>query len=428
VSGPADPLGVLCAAVFGWGVWRWYRRFGETPNPIVVIGLWSIVGPALWMFFLSLVGVGWQIWLLLLPAGLALILGLAAPATLFPRKRTSVVWVSAAAALAGGHALFLALRPASGWDFRYIWGLKAKVFAAAATHDAAWLAWPPNGWQHPGYPPLWPDLLAMGIRFGGSVEGVAAVWSAFLVIFLAAACWDNLREAPPSLRLAGTTVGGFAPLILAPIYSGYAELVVASLAAVALGSLVRVSHVQQHDPASLLSLSVAIAGLSLAKNEGMVLAFGVTLAALWFGSRKAKIVAAAALAIPVASWHLFVTLSEVPREPLSMSALHWLAAGSQMLGWLRTQLVSPTSLLLSAWVLAGLALARRRTISAAVALAIWWGGVIAAYVTSLDPTLWHLSMSFDRVIAAPLPAAISLALATAGKKPTFKDKCEGLAL
>jgi hypothetical protein len=405
-----DLLGLLCAACVGWGTWRWYRRFPERPNPVVVIALWSVVGPALWMLFLALVGVGWPVSLLVVPSVVALILGVTAQGPHVPHIRTRFAWVLPAAVLAGGHAVLLALRAPSGWDFRYLWALKAKVFALAATHDTGWLSWSPNVTQHPAYPPLWSDLLAMGIRLGGSVEGVAAAWDAFLVIALAAACWDNLRDAPPALRLTGSAVGACAPLLLSSAYSGYADLVVAFLAAVALGSLVRLNRLGGHDPAALLSLSGAVAGLCLVKNEGMVLAIGVTLAALWFGNRRAKIVAVAAFALAVVPWQLFVTLTRIPREPRSFDLHAWVGAGHQMLVWLRVHSLSPIALLLLAWLLAGTALAKRASFPAAVALTVWWCGVTAAYLSSLDPTLWHMSTSFDRVIAAPLPAALSVAL------------------
>jgi hypothetical protein len=375
-----------------------------------VIALWSVVGPALWMLLLALVGVGWPVWLLVVPSVVALILGVTARGPHVPHIRTPFAWFLPAAVLAGGHAVLLALRPPSGWDFRYLWGLKAKVFALAATHDLGWLSWSPNVTQHPAYPPLWSDLLAMGIRLGGSVEGVAAAWDAFLVIALAAACWDNLRDAPPALRLTGSAVGASAPLLLSRAYSGYADLVVAFLAAVALGSLVRLNRLRGHDPAALLSLSGAVAGLCLAKNEGVVLAIGVTLAALWFGTGRVRIVVAAAFAVPVVSWQLFVTLNGIPHEPRSFDLHAWEGAGHQMLVWLRVHSLSPIALLLLAWLLAGTALARRASLPSAVALTVWWCGVIAAYLSSLDPTLWHMSTSFDRVIAAPLAAALSVAL------------------
>jgi hypothetical protein len=412
MSGPADLLGVLCAVTFGWGAWRWFRRFGEASNPIVVIGLSAVVGPGLWMLLLALLGVGWPVWLLVLPSASALIVGLAVPGPRLERGRTPWRWVIPAAAVAAAHAAFLAARPASGWDFRYIWGLKAKVFALAATNDAAWLTWPPNGWHHPAYPPLWPDLIAFGIRLGGTAQGVAAIWDSFFVIALAAACWDNLRDARPHLRLVGAAVGACAPLVFSPEYSGYAEPAVAFLAAVALGALVRLTRGQRRDPPALVSLAAATAGLCLVKNEGMVLALGVALAALWFGTRRGKIIAAFAFVIPTASWQLFLAAAGIAREPRSFDPHAWLASAGDAVNWILGEALSPIPLLLLAWLLAAVALARRKGAPALVALGIWGLGVAAAYLTSMQGTAWQLSTSLDRVLAVPLPAAISLALAS----------------
>ena len=423
MSGPTDLLGLLCAITVGWGIWRWHRRFLERSNPMVVIALWSVVGSALWMLLLALVGVGWPTWLIVLPSLVALPFGLAVRRAEVSPDCRPLVWALGAAILAGAHAALLALQPASGWDFRYLWGLKAKVFALAATHDTSWLSWPPNGWLHPEYPPLWPDLIAMGVRLGGSAEGVAALWQAFLVLALAAACWDNLRQAPNWVRFTGAAVGALAPAVFSPGFSGYADPVVAFLAAVALGSLVRLRR-GGCTPVRP-TLAAAIAGLCLSKNEGMVLAFGVTLAVVWVGDRRDRILAAIAFAAPVGSWQLFVVLNSIRREPRSLDPHAWLVAAHETLFWLWVHLPSSVGLLLLAWLLAGVALARRMTLPVVVALGVWWCGLVAAYLTSLQGTEWHLPASFARVIATPLPAVLSVALAAStgapGERPPSRD-------
>ncbi len=407
--------GLVLPFCVGWGVWRWYRRYSTRPHPISVIGLWALVGSGAFLLLLESIGVRWHVWLLALMGAGGLLLGLVsrrvAPAT----SHTPNAWGLLAAVVTGVQGLLVALRPATGWDFRYIWGLKAKVFALAATNDTRWLAWPPNARLHPDYPPLWPDLMAMGVRLSGSVEAVATWWQVLLLVALAAACWDNLRDVPPVIRATGAATGALAPIVLLPAYSGNADLVVAFLAAVALGALARLCQDSDHDPAALLSLSAAVAGLCLTKNEGMVLALGVTVATLWVGTQRGRVVVGGTFLLAAGYWQVFLLVHSIPREPRSVDPKAWFVAANQMLGWLWGQVNPLIWLLLLSWLLAAIALAQRRTIAVAIALGVFWCGLIAAYLSSMQGTLWHLTTSFDRVIAAPLPAAISVALASCAR-------------
>lgn len=72
----------------------------------------------------------------------------------------------------------MATRPAFGWDFRYVWGLRGLVSALAESHMSPWMVWFPNHWFHPDYPPAWPDLLSAGT---GPAVSVVAVWGIAVV-------------------------------------------------------------------------------------------------------------------------------------------------------------------------------------------------------------------------------------------------------
>ena len=66
----------------------------------------------------------------------------------------------------------MATRPAFGWHFRYVWGLRGLVSALAESHMSPWMVWFPNHWFHPDYPPAWPDLLSAGTGPAVSVVAV----------------------------------------------------------------------------------------------------------------------------------------------------------------------------------------------------------------------------------------------------------------
>ncbi|MBZ5587924.1 MAG: hypothetical protein LAO05_05120 [Acidobacteriia bacterium] len=411
--GAADAGWLACVSCIGWSAWRGYGRWPDRPNPRVIGVLWATVAPGAWMLTLELLGLSWSGWLLAAPAGAALLLGLFWRRARAVARRSTAAWVALGCLIAGSMAAVVAVDPTTSWDFRYIWGLKARVFALAGGNDPRWLAWPPNGLHHPDYPPLWPDLLAGGIRLGGSVGGGATVWSVVLLLGLAAACWDILRDASPPARVAGAAIGALAPTIVASVYRGNAELLVAFLAATAVGALRRLRRGGATGPAWVLTSVVAVMGLCLGKNEGMVFALGVVVAAWLFADRLAAIALLVAFVATVGAWQLFLFFNGIGREPRLLALSACLLTGRQMVGWLCRQPWNPVGGLLLTWLLALVALGLRKSAAVVTVAVVWLGGVLAAYLTVSDPILWCLATSFDRVIAAPLPGVVSAALASA---------------
>jgi hypothetical protein len=379
----------------------------------VILALGAFVAPAALRLVLELTGLRMIPALSFAAAAIALAIGLGCRQAVDPATRTPRLWVGLGALIAGSQAAVVALQPVTSWDFRYIWGLKARVLALAQGIDTQWLSWPPYARQHPDYPTLWPDLLAIGGGSAPAVTAAAAVWQAAVVVALAAACWDNLRDAPPPLRLAGAAIGAYAPVILSPGYWGNADLILAFFAAVALGSLARLGRSHQRDPAAVASLAVAVAGLCLTKNEGMVLALGVTVAAVLISRGIDRLAVAGAFLAAAGSWQAFLRLHGIAPEPRAMDVGAWLTSGRVVTSWFLAQSWEPVGLIILAWCLAFVALARRPSRGVVVALAIWVLGVAAAYVTSLQGTAWHLATSFDRVACTPLPGVVSVALASA---------------
>ncbi|MFZ5787245.1 MAG: hypothetical protein ACOY3Y_12450, partial [Acidobacteriota bacterium] len=199
--------GPVLALVLGWAGWRWLHRLPGSPPPAVLIPLLGVGGVGAWVLLLESVG---------LPAtpltqGVPVVL-FAAASLAAPRSNTTTagrpgVWAIAATCAAIPSAILAAGRPAAGWDFRYLWGLKAAVFAGAGHHDPSWLAWPAHAFAHPDYPPMWSDLIATSIRFGADPAAAAAAWQAPLVFALAASCWHAARGAPAGLRAAAAAAG-----------------------------------------------------------------------------------------------------------------------------------------------------------------------------------------------------------------------------
>lgn len=396
---------VLVAVVLGHLLWRCGAPRDGGAGPVTGTVLWAVAGTGGWMSLLALAGVAWRPWLLLLPVVVA-----GAVVAAGRRRRTRRwpldAWALAAGAVAAPRALAVALTPAYGWDFRYLWGLKAKVFAAAGGVDTAWLAWAPLADLHPSYPPLWPVLLAAGPVLGGNVETTAAAWSALLVVGLAGVGWEAGGDLPRPLRAVAAVALAWTPVLFRPERSGYAEPLVAFLLCAALLAL---EAAARRRPGALASLAVAAPALALAKNEGLVLALACVAVAVAVGRRAALAAVAGTVAVAV-GWRLVVAAAALPRPGAVRDAAVVAERAASLPAAVGAALTPGLVLLLLAWSLLLPALLARRPRTAAVVLAVWAAAVVAAYLTTPWGFAWHLNWSLDRVVALAFPGALAAAL------------------
>ncbi len=392
----------------GAGVHVWLRdRCGEPPLPVGAIA-WGAAGMGLWMGFLQLVGIGWRPALLALPSAA----GLGAVVEALRRKRTEGLfrrpdaWALAAAALVVPQVVRIASAPASGWDFRFIWGLKARVFAMAGAHDWRWLTWSSYDFARPDYPPLWPDLLAGAPLVSGDVTRSAALWQAVLCAALAAACWHAARGATPAVRAVAAVTGAWAPFVFSPEYSGYAGPLLAFGTVVAASALADLADGTVRSP-TFLGLAMVL--LSLTKDEGIALASGMLLGAfLAIGLRRAAPLLMAF--VPVGAWRLALLTWGTAGEPHLLDRAVLLQRLRDLPTSVGTSVPAPVAIAALAGIAAALAWRGRPARAAGVALGVWGLAVAAEYLTSRFDVAWRLGFSLDRVVSAPLPAAISLGL------------------
>ncbi len=396
--------GALAALLLGAGIQAWAWRAGARVPWTVAVPLWGALGCALGLGVAAALGVRWSGALILAMA----VAGGAALATGFRSRehRPPGRWALLAAALAAPQAWRLAATPAFGWDFRYIWGLKARVFAAAGGYDWSWLAWPGNTFAHPDYPPAWPGLIAAGVVLGADTAASAALWQGILALSLAAACWWVARGAPVGRRTLAAAAGAWAPVIFAPRHSGYAEPLLALAAVVALGAL---RDLARGDAASLLPLAGGVALMALTKNEGMALAAGVVAGAAAVAGRRALAVALGLL--PAAVWRLAVGLHGIGGEPLGLAPQDLARRAPQLVSAFGERLSVPGFVaVVVALVLAATALARGELRGVRWAFATWAAAAAAVYLTGVADVRWWFLTSLDRVLAAPLPALVALAV------------------
>ena len=203
---PALPL------ITGWGLRRVVGLAAPTPA-LLAVPVFGVAALGLWGLLLSLAAVPWSpLTLPPLPV-LAATAGclLSAPVWQPEDATPFTAWDAAAAMGTLASVSLVAAGPAAGWDFRYLWGLKAEVYALARGIDATWLSWFPNIPLHPHYPPLWSVLIAEGNVLGFGVSWAGSVLSAGCLTALAAICWWAARRAHPALRMLAALTGTAAP-------------------------------------------------------------------------------------------------------------------------------------------------------------------------------------------------------------------------
>ena len=326
-------------------------------------------------------------------------------------------WPWLAAGAVALRAALVVAQPAFGWDFRYIWGLKARVFALAGAHDLSWLGWHSFAFAHPDYPPLWSDLIADGALFGAPVGQVAAAWAAVLVVGIGAACWRLARPAGAPAATLAAIAGAWTPILLAPSVhsSGSAEPLVAFLLAASIIGLLKLSKNSAGLPVVLVA---GLAALGVTKHEGTVMALLLAVVSLRLLHRRWMAPFLAGILLPVTAWHVTVAAAGIPRLP-AIFDLARMASRAMALPAAVLRVMTPV-LALELCVIAVFLLCKASRTGRSFQPALWvWLAILAlAYLTSANDLQWHLATSLQRVLAPLLPAVLGLLLARTPLKPT----------
>ena len=395
-------VGVVMVLITGLAVWARLVT-PQVPAPtLAVVPMLGIAATAAWMGLLDLINIAWSpLALVSLPAA-ALATWLLGTRRM-PRLNRPDAWLLTAVGAAAAHMTLLAAMPSFGWDFRYNWGLKAQVFAAAGRHDGAWLASAAHAFVHPSYPPLWSDLLAHGILLGGTEAAVAAAWQAVLAGGLATACWALAKPGPRWARALAAGCGAWPMVLFWPRYSGFAEPLLAYLVAIGLLAVERADG-----KAQVWIVAPAAACLALSKQEGIALGLGILLAAWRVMPRRRAVLAAAVWAAAVAAWQVFLASHGIHSDEYNLGfsriLTHAVALGPSLVAASKPKYL----VLLAVWALAGLGLRRAATLGLRRVLAVWAAAVVGAYLTTNADLTWHLFTSLDRVLAVPLPATLAV--------------------
>ncbi|MGK2859730.1 MAG: hypothetical protein ACSLFQ_21240 [Thermoanaerobaculia bacterium] len=364
-------LAPLALAVFGLPA-AWARPVdGFTPwGRFSAAFVTGVVVFTVWLTLLSTAGIRWSALSVVAPLGL----GSVAIATVLSRRSRGaageavggLAWAGGAAALLVGtaHLVLSAITSrATSIDFLYFWGVKAQRFAEIGGIDAALLADPWAVHMHSNYPPLVPLTYAWGIEVAGRLPwqfGLAtcALWLIAGVPLLRDLLALRLSRDEATMASSFWFLT-FALAIPASLSAGNAEPPLVLFSSIAIAALLG-SAAGGSSSARWLAI-VALAGVVLTKNEGMVvfalIAAGATASDFFAGLRGTRLVrrAAVILAVPLlalGSWLLFEAVHGVPMRDMTREQageLSFARAGEVAVGFVSNLDAG------SAWIAWGLA-------------------------------------------------------------------------
>ncbi|MEH3055253.1 MAG: hypothetical protein PGN13_14835 [Patulibacter minatonensis] len=346
-----------------------------------------------------------------------------------PGSRGELVGLSVAALV---FALGLATQirvPLTQWDAWAIWTNKAALFANLS-HLPADTFTAPAWVGHPDYPiglSLWEAAHFRALGRTDTSHVAALDWgllSAAMLAAFALAPGRSGRVSVPIIVAAALTVLPAATI-------GYADVPMGLFLAV--GALALSRWQQSADPGALRLAVLLLGGAAITKNEGLMGAIALLLAAFACGpaaGRRAVALGAVAwAALFVAPWRIWLALNDISGDLHLGHALSpaYLADHRERLtpifDALTTALLSDhTLMLVPIGIVALLALDRSRAVAGffAVAAVLYLGALVLVYWISPYEIGWHLSTSADRTFRTlgllALPAILVAADVAAARR------------
>ena len=299
-----------------------------------------------------------------------------------------------------GYALYATLAPPPEFDYLADWGLKARAFFEIRGIDWQLLGRAIPRDTHPDYPLLLPliyDVIAV-VRNGWSDAHLGIVHVVFAAALLLVIHGAAIEETRSRIAAAFITFA-LVPLAATP-WIGMAE---GPFIAYGTAALLVIRRGDLTIGAILLGLAAST------KNEGLTLIAAAAIGLLCAGRKRDVIRLWPAIAIPM-PWLIVRSLHDLPTDIVTGSVFDRVAAHLRDPRPLITALSSVSLGKPLFWIAlaAGIVIAARTLVTRErfilVALLIQFGCYVAAYVASPYDIAWHVTYSWERLVAHLTPA------------------------
>jgi len=305
-----------------------------------------------------------------------------------------------------GYALYATLAPPPEFDYLADWGLKARAFFEVRSIDWQFLGRAIPRDTHPDYPLLLPmtyDFIAI-LRNGWSDAFLGAVHVAFAVALLLVIHGTALKETRSRIAAAFITAA-LVPLAATP-WIGMAE---GPFVAYATAALLLVRRGDVTFGAILLGLAAST------KNEGLTL---IVAAAIGLAcARRAREVVRLwpAIVIPL-PWLIIRSLHQLPTDIVTGSVISRVVAHLRNPRPLIDALAAASLGKPLLWIAlsVGIVIASRtlatRERFVLITLFVQFVCYLGAYVASPYDVVWHVTYSWERLVAHLTPALVYVVL------------------
>jgi len=335
------------------------------------------------------------------------------------RVAVSTRWALPIAAILVLLAVDLWFQPLWAYDSWTFWTPKARALAALGGLDVAWFT--SADLLNRDYPVLLPAIEAAGFRFTGYEERLLDLQSWLFLVAFAAAFWEVVR--PRSRGWVAWVV--LATMLIAPstveqLAAAEADLPLAAFFACA--GLCAYLWLEERAHAALALFAVFAAASVATKAEGTlfvlaltVVAAGIAARTSWASAGAIAAASAAAFAVGLGPWRLWVAAHDVPPSQTSLGRVFdvgFLADHVDRVpyaaAYLAARVVDPRAWLLlvplcvAATIAAFRAGAVEKAAFATGVVALSLLGLLLAYWTTPLALHYHLATSARRVITPPL--------------------------
>jgi hypothetical protein len=309
-------------------------------------------------------------------------------------------------ALLLGYALYATLAPPPEYDYLTNWGFKAKAFFEVHGIDWQLLGRSIDRNVHPDYPLLLPltyDFIAV-LRNGWNDAHLGIVHVAFaaaLLLVIHETAWDDTRSRIAAVFIAIALI----PFAATP-WIGLAEGPFIAYATAAL-LLIRRGD---------LTLGAILLGLAAStKNEGLTLIAAVAIGLLCAGRKRDVVRLWPAVLIPL-PWLIARSLHHLPTDIAASGVIERVVTHALHPGPLLAALSSVSLGKQLYWIALaiGIAIASRTLVTRErfilIALAMQFACYLGAYLATPFDVVWHVTWSWERLVAHLTPALTYIVL------------------